>query len=328
MTHDLPLDFAAVSDPGRHRRQNEDSGYASGRLCAVADGIGGHPHGDVASTLAISVLAELDDRLPADLRATDLSGALSGAVAEARDRIARHAARAPGFSGMGTTLTAVLTDGQRVALAHIGDSRAYLLRAGTLRRITRDHTLTQTLVDEGRLSPAEAMGNPRSSMLLRALQTAGSGMPDLALDELRPGDRFLLCSDGLTDVIDDAAVLAALADRATPETIARRLVDAANAAGGPDNITCVVCEVPADVSTGTVSTGTVPTGTVSTGTLPTGTVSTGTGETARIPVATATDRTAPIPAGGAPAGPARTMVGAVAGPRPAPTAGATATGGD
>ncbi|OZM71526.1 protein phosphatase [Amycolatopsis antarctica] len=237
------FDYAAASDPGRRRSRNEDSAYVSPRLLAVADGIGGHPHGDVASVAAISALAELGERLAADGAPFDPVATLAEGATEAGRRIVGLAERDPDLRGMGTTLTALLTDGQRVAVAHIGDSRAYLLRAGELVPITRDHTLIQSLVDEGTLNPEQVADHPRRSMLLRALQTAQAGEPDLSVHEPRPGDRYLICSDGLTDVVGDSELLPLLGGAEDPRRTAFRLVEAANAAGGPDNVTCVVCDV-------------------------------------------------------------------------------------
>jgi len=244
MTHDFVLEYSAASDPGLRRRQNEDSAFASPRLLAVADGIGGHPNGDVASAAVVSTMAELDEHLARDGHAyPDVVSALSAGASEAARRVVRLAERDPALHGMGTTLTALLSDGHRFALAHVGDSRAYLLRAGSLVPLTRDHTLTQSLVDDGTLTQDQVADHPRRSMLVRAMQTAGPNSADITVHEPRQGDRYLLCSDGLTDVIDDDALHALLSTPDSPAATVVRLVDAANAAGGPDNITCVVCDV-------------------------------------------------------------------------------------
>jgi serine/threonine protein phosphatase PrpC len=147
---------------------------------------------------------------------------------------------AAGTDENGTTLTALLWTGSRLALVHIGDSRAYLLRGGALFRITHDHTVVQSLVDEGRLTAEEAVTHPQRALLLKALTT---GTPDLRLHDAEPGDRYLLCSDGLSAVVPDPAIRDLLAAAPAPDTAVHTLVDAANTAGGPDNVSCVVADV-------------------------------------------------------------------------------------
>lgn len=245
----LALDYAARSDPGRRRGHNEDSGYAGPRLCAIADGMGGHPHGDIAGAVAIAALAELDAALRAEAaerrgRTPDPAGILRAAVADIRNRLDELGARDPGLVGMGTTLDALLWDGAEFTLAHVGDSRSYLVRAGELHRITRDHTLVQLLVEQGRITPEEAETHPRASMILRSLQSGGDDpAPDIARVETRPGDRFLICSDGLTRVASEELIREALTTIRTPDAAVRGLVELANRLGGPDNVTCVVVDV-------------------------------------------------------------------------------------
>ncbi len=237
------LRAAAGSDVGRLRPMNQDSAAAGPRLLAVADGMGGHPHGEVASRVAIDVMLALDGRLHTGLDGVDLLSELGGAITEAGDRLTALAQQDPELRGTGTTVVAFLVDGTRIGVVHIGDSRAYLLRDGALTRLTRDHTLVQALVDEGRISEAEAATHPRRSWLIRTLQDDTPAEPDLFPIEGRAGDRYLLCSDGLTAVLDDARIgeiLAAVPDRAV--AIAQ-LIDEANAGGGPDNITCVVADL-------------------------------------------------------------------------------------
>lgn len=245
MTTELAVRSAVATDPGLHRSDNQDSAYASDRLLAVADGIGGHAHGEVASATAIGALADLDRRLDSqDPASVDPLAALADAVTDAGHRIVARAEADPELAGMGTTLTVLLRHGTRFAVAHIGDSRCYLLRDGELGRLTRDHTLVQTLVDDGRITDAEAHTHPRRSMLVRALLSDGSGdRPDLYWHDIRPGDRYLLCSDGLSDVVPDEDVRSALAVVEAPDVVAAHLVDLANAAGGPDNVTCVVADI-------------------------------------------------------------------------------------
>ena len=238
------LRYAAGSDVGRRREQNEDSAYASSRLLAVADGMGGHGHGEVASSVAIVAMSALDSELPEIAsEGIDLVAAVEAAVREANHRLREMTGRDPSLKGMGTTLTAMLWDGTRFAMAHVGDSRAYLLRGGVLYQITHDHTLVQSLVDEGRLTLEQAAAHARRSMLLRALESSGNVEPDLSLREARADDRYLLCSDGLTCVLGPEELYQAMTTINDLDTLVRRLIEMANQAGGPDNITCVVADV-------------------------------------------------------------------------------------
>lgn len=215
----------------------------SGRLLAVADGMGGHAHGEVASGLTIAALADLDDRLPTELHDVDLGAALADGVADAAHRLDERAVREPELRGMGTTAVALLLDDTRLAVLHIGDSRSYLLRDGTLEQITHDHTVVQAMVEDGRITAEEARTHPRRSVLLRALQTGHAPEPDVCVRQAAAGDRYLLCSDGVTEVLSDDVLSAVLAADHDPETVVRRLIDLANEGGGPDNITCVVADV-------------------------------------------------------------------------------------
>lgn len=238
------LRSAAGSDVGRRRPMNQDSAAFSPRLLAVADGMGGHAHGEVASSVAIAALLDLDARLQgADLAGMDLAAALGEAVDDAANRLTALAKDDPELRGTGTTVVALLVDGTRIGVAHIGDSRAYLLRDGELERLTRDHTLVQALVDEGRISLEEAAEHPRRSWLVRTLQEATPADPDLFPLDGRAGDRYLICSDGLTAVLDDPEIQEVLAAVADPAAAVDRLIELANAGGGPDNITCVVADL-------------------------------------------------------------------------------------
>jgi protein phosphatase len=205
----------------------------------VADGMGGHAAGEVASAVAIDVLTALDEDLPA----SELLDALADAVARANQKLHDLVAADPSIGGMGTTLTAMLWSGTRVALCHIGDSRAYLLSGGELEQITHDHTLVQSLVDDGRISPDEAATHPQRSLLLRALDGSSDVEPDLSLREAQVGDRYLLCSDGLSGVVSEPVLHRTLATVAEPDDAVRQLIDLAMAGGGPDNITCIVADV-------------------------------------------------------------------------------------
>ncbi|WP_083254861.1 PP2C family protein-serine/threonine phosphatase [Amycolatopsis orientalis] len=238
------LRYAAGSDVGRRRQVNQDSVYASPRLLAVADGIGGQPHGEVASAEAVGVLSRLDADLRSfDLAEVDLIEVLSGGVRAIGDRLVATAEREPETHGMGTTLTALLFDGAQFAAAHIGDSRGYLLRDGTLHKITRDHTLVQALVDDGRIDASEAEGHPRGSLLMKALLSTGSGEADIWTFDAAPGDRLLLCSDGLTATVVETVIKDVLGAFQDPAETVPRLIHLANEGGGPDNITCVVADV-------------------------------------------------------------------------------------
>ena len=235
----LALRYAVRSDVGLLREGNEDSAYAGPHLLAIADGMGGHAAGEVASAVAISELAGLDDDVPG----RDMLGVLADAVAKANARLHDMSAADPSVEGMGTTLTAMLWSGARVALCHIGDSRAYMLRDREFHQITRDHTLVQSLLDEGRISPDEAATHPQRSLILRALDSRTDAEPDLSLREALAGDRYLLCSDGLSDVVSEETLHRALLGISDPDDAVIQLVDLANRAGGPDNITCIVADV-------------------------------------------------------------------------------------
>jgi PPM family protein phosphatase len=223
MGHELRI--AVASDPGLRREHNEDAYCATPDLQAVADGMGGHACGEVASGIAIGVLGSF-------------SGDLGAAVTEISRRLDLEAPE-----GTGTTLTAIRWDGLTFQLAHIGDSRAYLLRDGHLTQLSHDHTMVQALVDAGQMTPEEALAHPRRALIIRALQSGASHEPDLSVHQANLGDRYLLCSDGLTDYVsieDIARVLASVADG---EEAAWQLVALANGNGGPDNITCVITDV-------------------------------------------------------------------------------------
>lgn len=233
----LVLRYAARSDRGLVRANNEDSVYAGARLLALADGMGGHAAGEVASQLVIAALAHLDDDEPGG----DLLAKLDNAVRSGNAAIAAQVEAEPELEGMGTTLTAILFAGDRIGLVHIGDSRGYLLRDGELSQITKDDTFVQTLVDEGRITREEAHSHPQRSLIMRAL-TGHEVEPTLTMREARAGDRYLLCSDGLSDPVSDETILEALQIPDVAEA-AYRLIELALRGGGPDNVTVVVADV-------------------------------------------------------------------------------------
>jgi protein phosphatase len=235
----IGIRYATRSDAGMLRETNEDSAYAGSRLLAVADGMGGHSGGEIASATAIEAMKRLDIDIPAD----DLLAALREAVRQANETVHGLAESDPSLKGMGTTLTAMLLSGQKLALVQIGDSRAYLLRGGDLFQITHDQTLVQMLVDDGVITADKVATHPHRSLLLQALDGRAELDPEMQLRETQIGDRYLLCSDGLWSVIAAQTVHHALSTVAEPEQAVRRLIDMANEGGGPDNITCVVADV-------------------------------------------------------------------------------------
>ncbi|MFD3696777.1 PP2C family protein-serine/threonine phosphatase [Streptomyces sp. NPDC058646] len=235
----LSLRFAAGSHKGMIREGNEDSGYAGPRLLAIADGMGGQAAGEVASSEVISTLVQLDDDVPG----SDILTSLATAVQRANDQLRVMVEEDPQLEGMGTTLTALLWTGQRLGLVHVGDSRAYLLRDGVLTQITQDHTWVQRLVDEGRITEEEATTHPQRSLLMRALGSGDIVEPDLSIREVRAGDRYLICSDGLSGVVSHQTLEETLADYHGPHETVQALIQLALRGGGPDNITCIVADV-------------------------------------------------------------------------------------
>ena len=267
----LAVRYFAASDIGRVRKQNQDVGYASPRLVAVADGFG--PAGDRASAAAIEAVRRLESAPLAPepvagaasdapgIVPADLLNVLSEAVSDATASVRSLTDSDPGFAGSGATLTAMLLSGSRLALVHIGDTRAYLFRDGGLFQITHDHSVTQAMVDAGRLTPEEAASHPQRSLLIRAIgarseemlasgapasQASVAGTPDLSLLDAQAGDRYLITSDGLTNVVPAAAIREALAATdQSPEEVVGRLITLANEAGGPDNIALALADISA-----------------------------------------------------------------------------------
>jgi protein phosphatase len=234
----LELRYSALSDTGLVRPSNQDTAYAGTRVLAVADGFG--PGGAPASSAAVEALKFLDrEPLPAGSVLNLLEDAVQGATQ------AVHDVAGP-VDEDGTTLTAMVWTGSQLALVHIGDSRAYLLRDGDLFQITHDHTVVQSMIDEGRLTPEEATAHPQRALLLKALtgsDSTSAPAPDLRLHDALADDRYLLCSDGLSAVLPRATIRELLTSAPTPAEAARALVAAANDSGGPDNASCVVADV-------------------------------------------------------------------------------------
>ncbi|MFI8963380.1 MerR family transcriptional regulator [Streptomyces sp. NPDC053493] len=227
----LALRAAVLLDRGLVRGSQQDAAHAGPRLLAVADGYG--PDGERAARAAVAALASV----PRPARAGDVLNALDDGLRTANDAVA-------GLADSGATLTAAMLTGTRLALAHVGDSRAYLLRDGALVRLTRDDTVVQALVDAGELDPAEAAGRPDRALLLKALDGGEvPPEPELAVREVRAGDRLLLCTDGLSAVVPAEEIRRALAAGTAPEPTARVLIALTHEAGGPDNVACVVADV-------------------------------------------------------------------------------------
>ena len=236
----IALRFAARSDVGLVRSSNQDSGYAGPHLLVIADGMGGHAGGDVASSLAVGELSVLDGESHGS---DDAAEHLGAALEAANEQLRRRVDDEPELAGMGTTVTAILRAGSRLVLAHIGDSRGYLLRDGQLTQLTRDHSYVQSLIDEGRISVDEAERHPQRSVIMRVLTGREEDSADVSVREARPGDRFLLCSDGLSGVVSHDTLAETLAAGEGPDVTCERLVELALRGGGPDNVSCVVADV-------------------------------------------------------------------------------------
>jgi protein phosphatase len=226
----LAIRYAARSDTGLVRETNQDSAYAGSRLLAVADGMGSG--GGAASAAVIDALKPLEATLPAGDLLKQASAVVGGLAGDDS-----------GGLGTGSTVTALVLAGSQLALVHIGDTRAYLLRGDELFQITHDHTVVQSLLDEGRITPAEAASHPQRLLLLRAIDGSAGVRADTSLHDAAAGDRYLLCSDGLSTVLTTQAIRDTLRGAGDPDQAVAALIEAANAAGGPDNIACVVADI-------------------------------------------------------------------------------------
>ena len=237
----IALRYAARSDVGLVRANNQDSAYAGPHLLVVADGMGGHAGGDVASSVAVATLAPLDDEAHGP---DDALEELDRALHAAQDELLHRADADPELAGLGTTVTALLRAGSKLAMAHIGDSRAYLLRDGELTQVTTDHTFVQHLVSTGKITAEEAETHPQRSVVMRVLGDFDMEIvPDLSVREARAGDRWLLCSDGLSGVVSADTLAQTLRSVDDVGTCADRLVQLALRGGGPDNVTVIVADV-------------------------------------------------------------------------------------
>jgi protein phosphatase len=233
----LFLQYSAISDVGRIRKDNQDSGYAGPWLLTVCDGVGGAARGDLASATAIQALRKLDTR-PSE----DMLGQVAGAIHRANDRISEIIDDDPALNGTSTTASVLLFDGTKVAVGHLGDSRAYLLRDGELRQLTHDHTFVQSLIDEGRITEEQSRTHPHRNLILKAVDGIRHEEPDLFEVPVRVGDRLFVCSDGASGFLTDDR-MADILDSGTPDFAAVELVRASLEAGSSDNVTCIVAEV-------------------------------------------------------------------------------------
>ena len=232
---------AAASHVGKVRSNNQDSGYAGTHLFVVADGMGGHAGGDVASAIAIQSIAHVDRAFDSVEEAENV---LRAALLEANGELAESVFQHPELTGMGTTVSGVVRVGDRLALAHIGDSRIYRWRDGELAQITKDHTFVQRLVDSGRITAEEAAVHPRRSVLMRVLGDVDLNPEiDTEIVETQPGDRWLLCSDGLSGFVSDERVAELLAEHSDASAAVEALIDESLDEGAPDNVTVVIVDI-------------------------------------------------------------------------------------
>jgi protein phosphatase len=237
----IKLVTCAVSDIGRVRSSNQDAGYSGYQLHFVADGMGGHAGGDIASAMVSQQIAQIDN-----LYATpeDAGAVMLATILEANEKLGATVREHLEFAGMGTTFSGLMFTENKVVVAHIGDSRIYRLRGETVEQITKDHTFVQKLVDTGRISAAEALIHPRRNVLMRVLgDTPEPPQVDSWVEDVLPGDRWMLCSDGLCGYVDDTVIARNMRTKATAEDVVEDLVGEALEAGAPDNVTVVIVDV-------------------------------------------------------------------------------------
>ncbi|GAB7005379.1 Stp1/IreP family PP2C-type Ser/Thr phosphatase [Nocardioides sp. AN3] len=271
----LQLRYAAISDVGRVRKDNQDSGYAGPWLLVVCDGVGGAARGDLASSTAVQQLRNLDVMPDPEHTGEEMVAQVAGALHRAHDRIAELVDHDPTLSSTSTTATVGLFDGEQLAVGHVGDSRAYLFRDRGLTQLTHDHTFVQTLIDDGRITETEARVHPHRNLILKAIDGQREAEPDLFVVPLQAGDRLMLCSDGVCGVLDDGRIADVLTG-GSPDYAAVELVRASLEAGSSDNVTCIVADV-VEAREGSED-GTGDTGTGEDGTGNDGTDEDGTGE--------------------------------------------------
>ena len=240
-TKPVEFHYAARSDVGLVRQNNQDSGYAGANLLVLADGMGGPAGGDIASSVAIAHLVPPDtDSHPAET----LLPSLRDALMDAHEELSERSEQDPELAGLGTTCIALMRSGNKLAMVHIGDSRAYLLRGDTLTQVTTDHSFVQYLVDSGQITPEEAEHHPQRNVVMRILGDSQADVtPDETMREAVVGDRWLLCSDGLSGVVSSDTIAEILTDVRDPGECAEELIRLALLAGGPDNVTCVVADI-------------------------------------------------------------------------------------
>ena len=236
---EISMRFVGRSEIGKVRKNNEDSGYASANLLVVADGMGGHSAGELASAATVAAVVSACEN---STEVADLLELLANAVITSGEYIADVVAGNRELTGMGTTLTAIALRGDRIAMAHVGDSRAYVMRDGELLQITKDHTYVQSLVDSGQISESEALTHPRRNLLMRAIDGIHAVEPDLSIREAHLGERYLLCSDGLSAVLAEKQIETAMQIEDPTQSVTE-LIDSALSAGAPDNITVIVADV-------------------------------------------------------------------------------------
>ncbi|MEO7069408.1 MAG: protein phosphatase 2C domain-containing protein [Nostocoides sp.] len=242
----IAIDYAARSHVGMVRSNNQDSGYAGPRLLAMADGMGGHAGGDIASSIVIGALVDLDDEA---LGSAEAGRALLARIKRANADLAQRIREEPALDGMGTTLIAILRSHNNLVLAHIGDSRAFLARGGEVAQITKDHSFVQSLVDDGKITASDAMVHPQRSLVTRVLTGRADDEPDLVVREARAGDRYLIASDGLTDYVAADTINELLVGPSDAGSTADKLVALALRAGAPDNVTVIIGDI-VDVTKG------------------------------------------------------------------------------
>ena len=237
------FETSARSAIGLVRQGNEDSAFTSAQLIAVADGMGGHAAGEVASRIAVRVLQKLAPTLTAeDIDEDSVEDLLMHSLHSIDAEIAAVADEEIEKRGMGTTLTALLIRDNHIALLHVGDSRCYRLRGNTLEQLSNDHTVIQELLDQGAITPAEAVEHPQRSMLTQALRGDGDVTPVLQMYEVKKGDRYLLCSDGLSGVLTDKEIKVGLKKSDKDEAV-KFLIDATYINGAPDNVTILIADI-------------------------------------------------------------------------------------